>query len=133
MPNYVDRYRWLQAVGDHGPPLPLARLILHTLGLHMQSDGTDAFPSQKTIARRACVCRRTVIEHLAAAEKSGWIERGIRGGEGQGWRLSAYRATVPDEVFPLLPEKPWESDPTWQRGASASPRRGASARDARER
>lgn len=87
----------------------------------MDSQGGNAWPSQATLAKRALVTRRSVIHHLEIAERQGWIARHWAGRNGQGWRLTGYEATVPDEVYKSLPDKPWEADPTWERGERVSP------------
>jgi hypothetical protein len=118
----VDRYCWQQAIcGKDGPQSSTARLLLLALSLHMDADGMNAWPSQATLARRALVSRRSVVTHLEAAERDGWVTRYAAGRNGKGWRLDGYEATVPDAVYAALPQRPWESDPTWRRGERAAP------------
>jgi Helix-turn-helix domain len=125
VPQSVDRYRWQQAVcGEHGPKSPTGRLVLMVISLHMDAAGKNAWPSQATVAKRARVSRRTVVTHVKAAERDGWICRCIAGRTRQGWRLSAYEAQVPDAVYSTLREKPWETDPNWKGGERVSPLKG---------
>lgn len=120
---WVDRYTWQQAVcGEQGPKSSTARLVLLTVSLHMDAQGMNAWPSQATLARRACVSRRSVTTHLDQAQRDGWITRTTAGRNGQGWRLTGYEASVPDDVYRSLPERPWESDPEWKRGERPAPR-----------
>src|SRR5262249_52269431 len=113
----VDVYAWRNAVlSDAGPPNPVMRLVLMAVSLHMRSDGTGAWPSQATLANRTAVSRRSVITHLEAAERDGWVRRYTAGRNGRGWRLCGYEAVVPTAVYWTLPERPWEADPTWRRG-----------------
>ena len=117
MPKSVDRYRWQQAIlSKTGPANATARLILISISMHMNSRGESAWPSQATIAMRAFVSRRSVVKHLEAAVRDGWISRYGAGRNGQGWRLSGYLAVVPDDVYDKLPERPWETDRQWKRG-----------------
>jgi hypothetical protein len=122
VPQPVDRYNWQQQVcGEHGPGSPTARLVLLAISLHMNAQGANAWPSQATIARRSCVSTRVVVKHLGIAERQGWLKRYEAGRNGQGWRLTGYEAVLPDHVYELLPERPWESDPKWQRREPRSP------------
>jgi hypothetical protein len=92
------------------------------ISLHMDADGLSAWPSQKTIATRALVSRRSVVTHLEEAEQEGWVRRYDARPDGPGWRLCGYEATVPDAVYEALPERPWEVDPSWRRGEHDAPR-----------
>jgi hypothetical protein len=125
MPQPVDLYVWRNAIASvNGPQNPQTRLTLLVLSLHMRSDGTGAWPSQAFLAKRTGQCRRTIIEHLADAELEGWIVRTTQR-RGQVKTITTYEATVPDDVYNTLPERPWESDPTWRRGESVAPPRSA--------
>jgi DNA-binding Lrp family transcriptional regulator len=122
VPQSVDRFRWSQAVcSEQGPAGSITRLVLLVISLHMDADGTRAWPSQQTIASRARISRRSVVTHLESAEREGWVSRYVAGRNSQGWRLSGYKATVPDRVYPTLPDKPWDADPNWKRGERSDP------------
>lgn len=125
----VDLFVWRNAIASKdGPRNPNARLVLLTLSLHMKSDGTGAWPSQTLLAQRSGLSRRAVQTHLENAAKEGWLDRRAGARNGQGWRLTEYEAVVPYSVYEALPERPWEADPTWRRGACGAPpssRRGA--------
>ena len=111
MPQPVDRYRWQQAIcSEQGPQSATARLILLAVSLHMDSDGMNAWPAQRTLAKRALVSRRSIVTHLELAERDGWVKRYAARSGGHGWRLDGYEAVVPDDVYVTLPEKPWEAD-----------------------
>ncbi len=51
------------------------RLVLSALANYMDADGSNAFPSQETLARDSGFTVRTVKAALQRAEKGGWIER----------------------------------------------------------
>jgi len=117
MPQPVDLYRWRDAIlSEGGPANPLARLTLLAVAQHMKADGTGAWPSQKAIAKRTCAGERSVRRHLEIAERHGWITRErVRRANGRNWYYTEYSAVVPDSVYTLLPEKPWDADPDWRR------------------
>ena len=122
-PRTVDLFAWRNAImSEHGPPNPLARLVLLTVSLHMQADGSGAWPAQTSISKRAKVGLRSVKRHLETAERLGWIERTQERIPGKKWRRTNYEACVPAAVYDLLPERPWESDPMWKRGVTLAPR-----------
>ena len=61
----VDRYQWADCVAsEQGPRDPLTRFVLLALAMHMDPDGSNAWPSQRTLAMRTGWCRRTVQFHL---------------------------------------------------------------------
>jgi Helix-turn-helix domain len=117
VPQPIDVYAWRNAImSDNGPTNPLARLVLMAVSLHMKADGTGAWPAQKLLAVRACMGERSVRRHLEIAERLGWIERTrTRRDKGRAWYRTEYAACVPDDVYVNMPERPWESDPTWRR------------------
>lgn len=122
MPYPVDRYTWQQSIlSMDGPPGGQVRLVLVAISLHMNSHGIGAWPSQQTIADRASIGLRSVKRHLEVADSLGWIERRRAKLAGQKWRRTEYGAMVPDFVYVKLPERPWEKDPTWRRGATVAP------------
>lgn len=91
--------RWRNAVlSKDGPRDPSTRLMLMTLSMHMDPDGTNAWPSQKTLATRTGLTRRTVQRHLRLAEHDGWIARGRGPKHGRNWRLTSYQACLPEGV-----------------------------------
>ena len=122
VPKPTDLFGWRNAImSELGPGNPLARLVLMTVGLHMKVDGSGAWPSQALIAARAHVGLRTVKRHLESADRHGWIERRPMRRSGQRWRGTEYAACIPDEVYALLRERPWETDPMFRRGAAVAP------------
>ena len=121
MPTPVDVYAWRQSIAsERGPRNPQTRYVLLVLSLHMKSDGTGAWPSQRHLAARSGLNERVVRRHLALAERGGWLARLDAGRNGQGWRLTKYEAAAPDDVAAELPERPWGADPTWRREDSQS-------------
>src|SRR5437762_4430771 len=116
MPQRSDTWPWQQALcSEHGPPSAPRRLILLVLATFMDPDGSNARPSQATLAKCALISRRSVVTHLEAAKREGWLATYPAGRNGQGWRLSGYEATVPDAVYATLK--------TSKAGARRSPRR----------
>lgn len=55
---------------------PHAKLVLIALADHAGDDGTNAWPSQKTMAEYAGASDRTVRRKLEELEEDGWIRRG---------------------------------------------------------
>lgn len=95
----VDRFSWQRLVAsDKGPKSSTRRHVLLTLSLHMDQTGGSCFPSERTVAVETGLSRRAVNTHLAGAADEGWIERGVRGQSGQGWRQYEYQATLPDGI-----------------------------------
>lgn len=127
MAQPVDKYGWQHAIlSEHGPDSPHLRLVLVAISLHMNASGTGAWPSQSLIAKRAGVGLRSVKRHVEAAQRTGWLMRSRTRIEGRKWLGTAYEASVPESVYMNLPERPWESDPSWSRGASVAPKSSAS-------
>jgi hypothetical protein len=103
VPQRIGVFEWQKAVcSEHGLSNSVARLILMVISLHMDPDGSNAFPSQETIAERAKVTTRSVVTHVGKAVRLGWLRKYTAGRTGQGWHLNGYEATVPDDVYPLL-------------------------------
>lgn len=66
--------RWKWAVLRS--PLPSrAKLVCLVIGLHMDSNGRNAFPSTTTLATLCSCDRSTVFRWLKAAEEEGFLER----------------------------------------------------------
>lgn len=70
-----------------------AKLVLHTLGLHMNAEGGSCWPSVPLIAREASLEERSLYRHLPRLEREGWIRRQRHPG-----RSTEYFATVPSEL-----------------------------------
>jgi hypothetical protein len=94
-------------MSGRGPQGRLTRSVLIAVSLHMNRDGTRAWPTQELIAKRAGVGERTVRRHLKTAERDGWVERTlVRRGKGHAWYRTEYAACVPDDVYAGLPGQP---------------------------
>ena len=91
------RDRWRDSVAStDGPSIATTRHVLLTLSLHMDTTGSQCFPSHRSLAERTGLSRRAVCAHLGLAVDLKWISRGRReGASGQGWRRNEYRATLP--------------------------------------
>jgi helix-turn-helix protein len=116
MPPRVDTWPWQRAVcSEHGPQSAQCRLILLALATFMDPNGSNAHPSQATLAKCAQVSLRSVVRYLEAAKRDGWLATHGAGRNGRGWRLNGYEATVPDAVYAVLK--------TPKRGERRAPRR----------
>lgn len=79
-----------------GPMSASDRLVLVVLADYAHEDGTKAFPSQETIARRVSLSPRTVRRCLKWLEDNGRIARGDQ------HHVSHYRADARPVVWDLL-------------------------------
>ena len=88
--------RWREEIlSEHGPELPITRLVLLALAKFMDRDG-KAFPGQRKLASTSALNQRTVNLHLGHAESAGWIVRSLKG---RGPRAGhKYQAAIPDPV-----------------------------------
>lgn len=122
MSKPVDKYVWQNTVmSKHGPESAITRAVLIAISLHMKADGTGAWPSQELVEERTAAGLRSVKRHLKIADGE-WIERTLVRAKGSKWPRTEYGACVPDRVYDLLPERPWESDPMFRHGATVAPR-----------
>ncbi|MDA8138600.1 MAG: helix-turn-helix domain-containing protein [Desulfobacteraceae bacterium] len=90
----VNHWRRLIA-SENGPKSPTTRLILHTLGVHMNQAGGSCFPSTRTLAVECGLSERVVCRHLAIAVCEGWLLRSSAGKSGQAWKRNQYQAAMP--------------------------------------
>ena len=91
------RFRWLQAVAASELP-PTARLLAHTLALHMKGDGSSCFPSLARLARESGINRRTVARHLVLLEDAGWLQRQRERRPRGDFTTTTYTPTMPVRV-----------------------------------
>jgi hypothetical protein len=71
-PPLVYRWRWAVVRSD----LPSStKLVLLVVSLHMNPDGSNAFPSANTLANLCSMARSTVFDHLRLAESQGYVCR----------------------------------------------------------
>lgn len=87
-------WSWRHAVGKSGLP-PITRLVLHTLGLKMDSTGGSCYPPITELVELTGLDKKTVIKHLEIAEANGWIEVSQHGFRGQKWKRNEYVARWP--------------------------------------
>lgn len=73
------------------------KLVLLTLGCHMNEFGKSCYPSMETIAHQSSLTVRAVAKHITIAESSGWITRDTHGYSGRGWRRNEYVAAIPED------------------------------------
>lgn len=88
-------FRWRASLLAPGGPPPLRRYVLLALSLHGDAAGGSCYPSGRRLAQDTGLSRPTIIKHLRAAVREGWIERYARGHGGRGWRRYGYRLTLP--------------------------------------
>jgi hypothetical protein len=84
------------------------KLVLHTLGLHMNEAGENSYPSINTIARECSLSRTAVLRHLKVASDAGWVKITKRKAKNGGAASNLYRAAMPSEVEPedsIQPDK----------------------------
>jgi hypothetical protein len=103
----VSRLTWLEAISHevHGAAEAHTRHVLMTIALYMNANGETSRkypPTQATLAKRTKLHKRSIIRHLALADRDGWLERQeFRLDYGQDWKQHLYRARVPD-AFPQV-------------------------------
>lgn len=97
MTQNITIFSWRQAITQSRLPAT-TRHVLLTLSLHMNDVGESCFPSIKTICDETGLTNRSVISHIAAAEAAGWLNVGVHGFAGQGWKRHEYIANVPENV-----------------------------------
>lgn len=94
----VGRFGWTDAMRDSDLPAP-TRSILRVLSEYLDNATGRGRPSIDTLAHAAGRDRATVIRHLTAAEKAGWVQRTHRGGKRGGRGVTTrYQATVPADL-----------------------------------
>lgn len=92
-------FTWRSLVASKfGPENPTTRQILIFLSLHMSEKGDSCFPSTRTLAEETGLAHRSIVTHLAEAERTGWIGKRERKTSGQGWRRMEYFAVIPPDA-----------------------------------
>jgi hypothetical protein len=82
-------------IREHGPESATARLCLYTVNAFLDDDGFG-WPSQKAIAKAACLVEKTAQKFVAQAIDQGWLAAAAT--HGRKWKLYQYRASVPDDL-----------------------------------
>ena len=94
-----DIFEWRKLIlSDVGPSRGGTRFFLLLLSTYMQKDGTNCFPSVKTLAHVSAMTERWVCDHIEYALKEKWIEI-KRLGKGKNWRLNTYIPAIPDKTL----------------------------------
>lgn len=94
-----DIFEWRKLMlSDLGPARGGTRFFLLLLSTYMKTDGSDCFPSVKTLARVSNMTERWVCDHIEYAKKEKWIEI-KRLGKGKNWRLNTYIPTIPNKAL----------------------------------
>lgn len=86
------RFRWRLALRDFYSLRAPARLVGHTLALHMEADGSSCFPGVDRLTRETSLHRATVFRALQELEHEGFLRRERRKGE-----TSLYWPLIPGE------------------------------------
>jgi hypothetical protein len=84
-------------IREHGPANSTMRLCLYALNAFMDEAGY-AWPSQAKIATAAHLTENTVQRTLRRAVDLGWIGVEARRTRGKAWKLSHYKAAIPDAL-----------------------------------
>lgn len=87
--------------------MPVTRLVLHTLGCHMNDAGESCYPSIELLCAETGLSNRSVITHLQIAIERGFIVVEKHGFKGQRWARNEYRISWPkvvQEVHHLINE-----------------------------
>jgi DNA-binding MarR family transcriptional regulator len=97
------KYEWMDLWRtDFGPESPKSRLVLYALADFMNAEGKNCWPSQKTLSERTRLSERTIVRHIKALVKEGWIEKTTKGYNNRQHRLNQYKARIPDYVSKKL-------------------------------
>jgi predicted transcriptional regulator len=86
--------------------------VLVTIMNYADGDGTNAYPSIKTIAKDSWMSERTVQRSLASLKSLGLIKETERGGRDRGNRASVYSLLEPSPVTPDLHDTSDDLDDT---------------------
>lgn len=88
---------WRGAVLKSGLP-PTTRLVLLTLGCHMNDAGESCFPSIEMLCDETGLSKRAVLIHIKVASDAGWILVDKHGYGGRKWARNEYQIAWPDHV-----------------------------------
>lgn len=96
------KLQWQQALRGWELP-PTTKLVGYTLSTYANGDGTEARPSQATLANDCGLKRRAMWEHLRALREAEVIER-VSSGSNLGHVNAAdvYRLTIPSDLGALV-------------------------------
>ena len=98
MSNAALKWAFGAPIQSHGQKLLLALLADYA------NKDLIAWPSQDTLAKTVCADRKSIVRWLAALERSGYIARERRGGDGHGRATNVYRLLVGETgKVPLVP------------------------------
>lgn len=90
---------WTRIVmSKNGPAKPNARFVLLALAQFMDSDGSNCFPSFRTLSETTGMSKTTIQKQIHVAEGEGWLQISTSSGSGQGWKRHIYRPTYPQGV-----------------------------------
>lgn len=80
-------------------PFPSYRLVALVVAHHTKPlNGTGAFPSIRTLARKTGLSKTHVHRCIRWLADAGWLAITANTGFGQGWRRSRYKLEIPDSA-----------------------------------
>jgi hypothetical protein len=94
----LDRIRWWIELRDRGPTQRNVRAILFILSTWMDADGSNCYPTQRSIADAALLSEKATQRLLKQAEQLLWIRVAKERTRGRGWRRCRYVPTLPVKV-----------------------------------
>ncbi|VVE73242.1 hypothetical protein PPN31119_04547 [Pandoraea pnomenusa] len=94
LPNF---FNWRKAMQKSDLP-PLARLVLHTIGSHVNAVDEVAWPSIELLADETGLSVSSVSKYLDVAVSAGWLMRWKTRRGGARWAQNHYRLAVPDDI-----------------------------------
>ncbi|MCG7985662.1 MAG: helix-turn-helix domain-containing protein [Candidatus Thiodiazotropha lotti] len=86
-------------MSKNGPTKPNTRFVLLALAQFMDSDGSNCFPSVRTLSTTTGMSKTTIQKQIHIAESEGWINISTASGSGQGWKRHIYHPTYPQGVL----------------------------------
>lgn len=98
MPTSAPRllFAWRKAIAKSDLP-PTVRLVAHTLGLHMNPDGSSCHPGDALVAKESGLSDRSVRSAIGRLMNDGWLVQLAGGCTTKGERRLAR------ELFPRIP------------------------------
>ena len=94
---------WQHAVAQADLPFHTKGILLIVATEWMDADGGSCFPTEEQIMAKAGISRPCLTRHLRIAVDNGFIER-WHWGHGNGNRRYNYRAIIPGQPAPPIPE-----------------------------
>lgn len=87
-------FSWREAIKKSQLPATTRHVLLN-LSTRMNDDGTNCFPSIATQSEETGLSAKTIIDHIALAEKEGFLTKSKKGIPGRQWKRNDYVPTFP--------------------------------------